>query len=225
MKKFALTFVIAMLLYAVVSVPGCDKSRKIPNKIPSNFDYGSWTGSTYRNDFFGFSITVPENWYVSGDEDMKIKMDRAQDMDFVNNEEAKKQRKVADITTANLLFTARYSTEEAIKKQVSNPNIALIAENLPSGAQQIDRAKYVKAYCQGISQVTPDLVIKSQTNKTIGGQEFTSVEVQFSIQEVPIYQEHLICLKNDFALCFALSSLDDSEKQQLDDIMATLKWD
>ena len=226
MKRITIAFVVTVLLFAVVTMPGCNNSRKIPNKIPTDFDYGSWTGSTYRNDFFGFSITVPENWYVSGKEEMKAIIETGRDMlDISSNEEMSKRAKIADVTSANLFFTARFSNEEAMEREVSNPNIVLIAENLSSLGKKIERGEYVTAMRQNLGKAIPGLIIKSQHNKTIGGHEFTSLQVQFSIEGTTINQEQLLCLKNDFALCFGLTTLDDSEKKQLDDIMATLKWD
>ena len=226
MKRITIAFVVTVLLFAVVTMPGCNKPRTIPNKIPTDFDYGSWTDSTYRNDFFGFTITVPENWYVSGKEDMKAIIEAGRDvLDISSNEEMAKRAKIADVTSANLFFTARYSNEEAMEREISNPNIVLIAENLSSLGKKIERAEYVIAMRQTLSKTLPGVVIKSQTNKTIGGQEFTSLQVQINVEGTAISQEHLVCLKNDFALLFGLTTLDDSEKPQLDDIMATLKWD
>jgi len=225
MKKFALTFVIAMLLYAVVSVPGCDKSRKIPNKIPTNFDYGSWTESTYRNDFFGFSVTVPKNWHISGQEEIKAIIEEGKNLDFMNKKEAEKQLKIAEVTTANLFMVARYTEEESMEKEESNPNIVLAAENISLPGKKIDHTQYINIYRQNLPKSIPSLVIKSQTNKMIGGQEFTSLQMQFTLEGMTISQEHLICVKNGFAILFGLTFLDDSDKQQLDDIMATLKWD
>ena len=225
MKKFTITLVIAMLLIAVVSLTGCNKSRKIPNAIPTNFDYGSWIGSTYRNDFFGFSITVPNDWHIAGKEDMKAMIQDAQDMDIWNKDELERQKKIAGETTANLFFVARFTDEEAMEKEVFNPNINLTVENVSLPGKQIDQASYVNILRQNLSKALPGLVIKSQTNKTIGSQEFTSLQLQFSIEDVFIFQESLICMKNGYAMLFVMTNIDDSEKQQLDDIMATLKWD
>jgi len=222
MKKITPALV-AVLLFTVISMPGCNKTRK----IPKDFDYGTWTGSTYRNDFFGFSITVPEGWYVSGEAEMKSIMKEGQALleDVTNKAEMKKQMKMADISTANLFMAARYSTEKAIELEESNPNIVLIAENLASVGQKTDRAKYVNLLRQNLTKSMPGVVIKSETTKSIGGQEFTALQIQFSTQGILISQEHLVCVKNNFAVIFGLTALDDSEKKQLDDIMATLKWD
>ena len=221
MKK--LTFIIVMLLLAVVSMPGCE--RKISNKIPENFDYGTWSGSTYRNDFFGFTFTTPEDWYLEGKVDVKSMLEEAEDMDFTNKEEMKKLNKIAEVTSAMLFFVLRYSNEEAIEKEAFNPNINLTVENISVSGMKINQTQYIKAVRQNLSKVVPDLIFKSQTNKMIGGQEFTSLLVQYNIEGIPISAEQLICLKNGYAMLFCLTWIDDSEKQQLDDIMATLKWD
>jgi len=223
MKRLTLTLAVVMLLLAVVSMPGC--KRKIPNAIPKNFDYGSWTDTTYRNDFFGFSISAPKNWTISGQEEIKAIMDEAQKMDFVNQKELEKQRKIADVTSANLFFAKRYTDEEALELEEFNPNLMLLVENISLPGKKIDLAQYVVICRQNLQKSVPSLVIKSQSNKKIGGQDFTSLQIQMTVEGVPISQEHLICLKNGFALLFGLTYMDDSDKKQMDDIMATLKWD
>ncbi|MCL2347878.1 MAG: hypothetical protein FWC50_06395, partial [Planctomycetaceae bacterium] len=67
MKKFSTIITVVFLFFTLVTTTGCPPSRK----IPKDFDYGNWTGSTYKNDFFGFSITVPESWHIFGKEKMK----------------------------------------------------------------------------------------------------------------------------------------------------------
>jgi len=52
-----------------------------------------------------------------------------------------------------------------------------------------------------------------------------SLQVQINFEGIPVSQEYLICLRNGYAMSFILTNRDDPDKQQLDDIMATLKWD
>ena len=136
-----------------------------------------------------------------------------------------KMVKIADITTANLFLVSLYSDEQVLELESSNPNIVLVVENLGAFGKRIDQAKYVSLTRQNLTKAIPGIVFKSETNKTIGGQEFTSLQTQLTTQEILISQEQLICLKNGFAIAFTLTTLDDSEKPLLDDIMATLKWD
>ena len=225
MKKNILTIAIIVFLIAIIFVPGCNKANS--RKIPKDFDYGTWTGTTYRNDFFGFSITIPEGWHVTGSDGMKTAIHEAQDLlgDAINQSEMEKMVKISDITTANLFLVSRYSDEQAMELEAFNPNIGLFAENLGEAGKRIDQAKYVSLFRQNLTKAIPGIVFKSETNKTIGGLEFTSVQTQFTIQEILISQEHLVCLKNGFAITFVLSTLEESEKSLLDDIIATLKWD
>ena len=225
MKKNSLTIAIIVFLIAIIFVPGCNKANS--RKIPKDFDYGTWTSTTYRNNFLGFSITVPEGWHVTGSDGMKTAIQDGQNLldDAINKSEVEKMVKMADITTANLFLVSRYSDEQAMELEAFNPNIGLLAENLGAAGKRIDLAKYVSLYRQNVTKAIPGIVIKSETKKAIGGQEFTSVQVQFTTQGILISQEHLMCLKNGFAVTFVLTTLDESEKPLLDDIMTTLKWD
>lgn len=224
MKKLTFAVAVAVLLFAAVSMPGCDNFQNIPN-IPENFDYGSWTDSTYRNDFFGLSITVPKDWYISGKEEADALFEEVLETDIVNKKEVERVKKITDITSANLFLTSRYSVEEAVEKGVFNPNIVLTVENISSSGPKIDRATYVKLARQHLVKGMPGIVFKSQTNKTVGGQEFTSLQTELHTENVVVFQEYLVCLKNGFAVLFCLTSFEDSEKESLDAIMTTLKWD
>jgi len=219
-KCFSLTFV--FLLFVTIYSSGCNNSRK----IPKDFDYGSWIGSTYKNDFFGFSITVPKDWYIAEKEEMKaaIKegLEELQNANLSNEKEMKRVTKIAEITTANLFAVSRYSEEEALEKEEFNPNIMSLAEKLPA---KVDRAQYVKITRQNLSKALPNFVVKSETTKMIGGLEFASLEIEFEMYGIPFYQEHLVSLKNGFAVLFGLTWVDDSDKEQLDAIMATLTWE
>jgi len=222
MKKFSLITV--FLFFTVVMVTGCTPSRK----IPKDFDYGSWTGSTYKNDFFGFSITVPESWHIFGKEKMKTLiqegMKKTQDANLVNEIEMKKMAKSAEITSASLFLVIRYLNEEVIEKKVSNSSITLGAENLSLPGKKIDRAKYVDLFRQNLAKAMPGAVIKTETSKMLGGREFTSLNIEYERHGIHIYEEYLICLKNDFAVLFSLTWTDDSDKKQLDAVMETLAW-
>jgi len=222
MKKNCFSLTLVFLFFVIVCSSGCNNSRK----IPKDFDYGSWTGPTYKNDFFGFSITIPKDWYIAEKEEMKAIMkdgfEELQNANLSNEKEIKKVAKIAEITTANLFAVMRYSEEEALEKEDFNPNIASLVEKLPA---KMDRAQYVKIARHTLSEAIPNLVVKSETNKMVGGQEFVSLEMEFEMYGIPIYQEQLICLKNGFAVYFCLTWLDDSDKKQLDAIMATLTWE
>ncbi|MCL2349077.1 MAG: hypothetical protein FWC50_12560, partial [Planctomycetaceae bacterium] len=187
-----------------------------------------WTGSTYKNDFFGFSITVPESWHIFGKEKMKTLiqegMKKTQDANLVNEIEMKKMAKSAEITSASLFLVIRYLNEEVIEKKVSNSSITLGAENLSLPGKKIDRAKYVDLFRQNLAKAMPGAVIKTETSKMLGGREFTSLNIEYERHGIHIYEEYLICLKNDFAVLFSLTWTDDSDKKQLDAVMETLAW-
>jgi len=214
MKHSLLSLAVLFLLFTSILLSGCSR------EIPANFDYGNWSDSTYRNDFFGFSITMPESWHIASKEEM----DAIEwiDEDFVNRQEAEKAAKIAEITTADLFNVFRYTDDEAEARESFNPSVSAFAETLPL---LINRAEYVKQTRQLIAKTMPGINIKSETNRTVNGVEFIVLETEVSIQGIRIHQEYWVCLKHGFALLFLLTWVDAEEKQMLDDIKATLKWD
>jgi F0F1-type ATP synthase gamma subunit len=220
MKKIRFTFVVTFLLIAIVHTAGCG-SRSDDRAIPADFDYGHWTDSTYQNDFFGFSITVPEDWIIVGKEDVETASQRGHEI-LGTSEETRKQIKAAEIANAVLFVVAHYTAEEAETKEVFNTNVVMSVDNL--SMLGITREQYMESIRQETVKAIPSAVIKSETNTTIGGMEFTSWKLELDVDGNSVFIEMLICLKNDFTLTFCLTWTDNSEKEQLDDIMATLKW-
>jgi len=220
-KVFTIVFGIVFILVVLSTFT---KRYDNPRKIPANFDYGNWIGSTYKNDFFGLSITIPEDWHIVSKDELNVLTQAAQNADFVDTDEMKRIFKVAEITVANLFMACRYTEEEAME-EAGNPSIILIAENISLPGRKINKTQYANAVSQNLAKGTPGSTIKPAINKMIANKEFVSLQTETFIEEISFCQENLIYIKNDFALLFVLTWLDDSEKSQLDDIMATLTLD
>jgi hypothetical protein len=218
MNRILLSIVIVCILFVVAFTAGCDSAKPknaipqdvnrqaaIPQDVPAapaskTFDEGNWTGTIYQNDFFGFSITAPSNWHISGKGEAKI-------------------------IQSQLFVISRYSKEEAAtRKGTSNPNILFTADKLPPQNSNMSPEELTKEYRAQIAKV-PGATIKQQTNKTIGGVRFSSIMVEVVTSAGNrAQQEQLYCLKNGFILAFSLTWVNAPEKKPLDDIMATLTW-
>ena len=202
------------------------KNRARANKIPENFDYGSWNGNSYRNDFFGFSFDKPESWHIADEADLSFvnELDESEESGFSQSKKAKKLLEIADITTAHLFLIMRYGIDEAIEQELEfNPTIALVAENI--SASNINMLRYAELSKKHLPSVIPGIVIQPATVKKIGGKTFVSLSSEFIAYGDKVKIENLFLSNKRFALCFALSWQEDSEKQELDEIMSSLKWD
>ena len=192
--------------------------------IPEKFDYGTWTDNTYRNGFFGFSFSVPENWFVADDGEIAMIFNLAKNAVEAGNKDLRKIMNVAEITTANMIFTSRHSpTEAAIMEIPSNPNIVLTAENL--NKVKIDLARYAKLNRQNYLKIMPGAVIKNESVKNIGGKRFASKESEFEAFGMMIRQKCLILVENGFGLVFSMTFFNDDEERLLDAIMETMVWE
>ncbi|MDR0328095.1 MAG: hypothetical protein LBI05_07370 [Planctomycetaceae bacterium] len=230
MKKVSDAVMIAYLLFAILSLTSCN-SREIPvnidsSKIPENFDYGTWTGTTYHNDFFGFSITIPAYWHISSKDEMEGNradmLQGAEKFSYIDPEEANKAAKITEATTAVLFNVTCYTEDEAITQGVSNQSITLVACNLSGIRMSLE--EYAEINREQLSQMMPDAVIKLGTNKTIGGTEFAVLNGEINLHGIHAHQEFLFCLKNNYGMTFSMAWVFDWEKEQFDDIMATLTW-
>ncbi len=212
--------VVVCLFFAALLATGCNR----PRKIVKNIDPGGWSGTTYENSFFGLAITVPDGWHIAGKEEIQAAEQAGQNADFVNKNEANKISNVAKDTTTNLFMALRYTPAEAERRGAFNPNLFLGAENLSASRIPINQAKYAEVFRQQLRRAAPGIVFKPASNKIIDSVEFASQQIEITTHGMRVHMEYLISVEDNIALVFNLTWMEDSEKKQLDSIMATLKW-
>ena len=168
-------------------------------------DYNSWNGKSFRNDFFGFSLNIPKNWHV---EKMRFSPELFKE----------------STNSFMILFIAsRYDIEEAINKKLKFPVITLEAEKITN--YETNLVEYIERHNADIFRRTSSVIFQPVTEREIGGKHFTSLNSEIPIIGHNAKREILLSHDKGFALRFTLYWQEDSEKQELDKILSTLKWD
>jgi len=137
---------LAVLLCAATPLADCQKSTK--SSTTPKPDEGSFIRNTYRNDFFGFSYTLPREWHKSGVVPTALPPgayylfigDRDTGHPLLN-----RVMVVADPESKNGLGISTQKYLSAfIRAQVTNSNAEVIREPFPfdSGGSDFYRADY-----------------------------------------------------------------------------------
>lgn len=187
------------------------------------FDYGTVTGTTYSNSFFGFTVSLPADWYVMD----RAEIDRVQQLgaEAIPNRSLKKElTKAMDVQNAILLMVQGY---EPGMGEGFNPNFQIVSENLSrypnikTGEQYLQQALKTLGMT-GMSYATLDVPI-GRTD--IGGRVFHKIALEVMLGEGSLTQEMYAVVRDGFALAAVLNYVDEEQRAVLYSMLGTLRFD
>jgi len=110
-----------ILVSCFVFLSGCSK------KASDEIDFGAWEGTTYRNEYFGLSISVPEDWSVQGRETASRVMDMGETLVAGGDKNLQAALKVSQLQTVNLFMVSEHPLGSPV---AFNPNIICVAQRI-----------------------------------------------------------------------------------------------
>ncbi len=194
------------------------------NGAPENFDYGKVENNIYSNSFFNLKMTLPSDWLVQSKEQNDKLMKLGQEMIAGDNENLKTAIKASEINTANLLTLFK---NEVGSTTEYNPSIVLVTENLriapniTSGKDYLVQAKKTLKQTQIKYNNIDDDKIKKVT---INNQELYVMSLSLDYMNLIIKQDYYSIIKNGFAINLIISYVTEEQKQELKNILNTLKF-
>lgn len=194
------------------SDPGVEGSDD--NQVDADRVLGSMDGNTYTNDFFGFTITLPEGWIaLSREELVQLYSMMAElidnDMEGIAIDLEKQQ--VIPLMMVN--------------NPMSGSNIICMAQNMGQLAGLIkDTQSYLNILAQSVKAQGLDVNTNDMETVTIGGQEFGRFSATYSQNGMEVSQNIYFFLKHNFSVLFTLSSLNNEDAQLLMNAMNTLSF-
>lgn len=178
---------------------------------------GTVKGNTYTNSFFGFSLTMPEGWYIASREEMA--------QIFAAYLDSGAEGADIDLETAQilpLLFTATY---DPFTYQGTNPNIVCLAQNISQYASMVkDARSLLNIQVQAVKAQGMDMTFGDIEVINIDGQEIARVHGVQNYEGIEIGQTVYSFMKEGFAVLFTLSSYTDEEAQQLNELMGSMTF-
>ena len=199
--------VLALLLF--VGIVSC----KVEDKIPENFDYGQAANGVYTNSFFDLKVVYGKDWEVQNKETVDQLTERGEELVAGDNEQLKKQIKVAKINTAYLFTAFKYELGASV---AFNPSMMIIAENPKHKLFGLSIDKYLGHVKNGLDQSQiPYTFSDKMKTRPIGTLEFKVLEAEVDIPGGRITQEYHSAVKNGMFLSFVISYNDEQQKKEL----------
>jgi hypothetical protein len=195
-----------------------------PPQTNDNFDYGKIENNRYSNDFFGCSLDLPPDWAVQSREQMEKLQDLGKEMIAGEDKKLKKELKVAEIRTANLITVFKFELGTTTE---FNPNISIVAENvrfspnIKSGEDYLHRSRKLLEQ----SQFKYDSISTTLDKIDFSGKVFSRMFTSVSYMGIPIRQEYFSTVLNGFSFNIVISYSDDKQKEELTDVLGTLRFE
>lgn len=184
-------------------------------------DAGRLDGARYLNDFFSFSVEIPEDWALM-DAFTRDEVKR-RSKDFVNAEGEEKKRQIdASIERTTILLSV--SKHPPGSPQPFNANFSLIAERIPSAV--IRNGTDVLRSMERVYRET-QIDVKFQggiREMKIDGVDFASATTRVETPAGVFMQRYYVTVRKSFALMFTYTYLDESDLAAFERIMKTVKF-
>ena len=209
--------ILLLLCFAVASLPSLAQ-------ISEEFDYGNLQEHTYSNDFFGFSLDIPPDWFIQNEEQIGKLMDIGREMVTGDDENMKAILKASEVNTATLLAVYQYEMGSPVDY---NPNLVMVAENLSlapgvkSGKDYLFHAR--KLLLQ--TQMPYTHVDTTFGERDFGSQEFGVMHATLSLMGMEIGQTYYCTVKNGFSLSLIVSWLGEEQKEAIDKVLSSLTFE
>ncbi|OQX63545.1 MAG: hypothetical protein B5M56_02495 [Desulfococcus sp. 4484_241] len=196
MRRFGIVFFFAFAAILFCFF-GCGKHR---------LDSGKFTGNVYHNKYFGLTVTLPVDVTIAP---------RAKESGDGNNASTPK--------TLNL-FTAYLYPDE--KEVVYNPNIICMAEHVDKEHGVVTGRDYHLHNRKIIESMSaPVTFSKDVISQPLGGKAFDYMRVAIPLAGFSVNQQLYARKIGDYILVFAISYTNSDEKNKLEGILKTIRFD
>jgi hypothetical protein len=186
-------------------------------------DFGEIKDSVYRNNYFGLSLTLPQDWIVQNREFFKKTIEVGAEAITGTDE----NMKVAfDAAKLNIVPLFAVSKHEAGAPVDSNPNINTLAERIhlaPGIKKGTDYLFHTRKFMEGSAM---KFTFPSETQAiTIGGREFGVMEVEMNMGPARLKQKHYATVLKGYALQFVITYTKEEELPILEQVIHSSKFD
>lgn len=190
MKKFSRFAALLLALLLAMSLAACGKKTDggDPDPAPAKeFSAGKVDGSTYTNEYFGFSVSLTEDFGWTYFTDEQIAQVTGQTADILDSD------KITEAYDSGKVIMEMY----AMRDDYASVNIAVEKLGKVNGAL-LDEEGYVDASLNSLPEqlLTAGYtdVDAAKTTVSFAGAEHYAIAVSAAVQDVPVY-ELLACVK------------------------------
>ncbi len=181
-------------------------------------DVGTWTGPTYKNQYFGLTLTIPQGWQV---QDASVKQrinEKGKELVTSDDPVKKDQINQAVENTLNLVTVSQYPLGSAA---TSNPVFVCGAEKVPR--TMVKDADYTAGLKQSLQYLqVPIHVAKDIYTQTVGGVEFSVIDLALDFNGTTVNQRYYAHIKKGYALFFIVSYQTEEQFRMQTEMLKTV---
>lgn len=181
---------------------------------------GSVKNGKYANEYFGFSVMVPDGWYVATREEFAQILSIT--ADYLNSS----GDATIDLTQQQMIPLFFAALENPFTSTSgSNPHIVCLGQNIGPIANLIpDVATFINMSMQQIIAQGINMEFGEVETLMVDGQEVGKVTGVYNLQGTGIRQTMYVFIRNDYVVNFTLSSFSDQDAALMDQVMNSIRF-
>jgi hypothetical protein len=207
-----------IFLSFVVVFSGCKKKESaIPNA-------GTIKNGVYNNEYFGLTLTLPENWSIQDAESSKELTKSGYKMIAGDDENLERSLNAAAEKQQLMFFSAsKYPIGTPV---ADNPSIIGTAE-LVKSKPGIKRGSDYLFHVRNLLETSGIKITINETKapEKFGGVEFDILDVVLPFGNVSVQQKYYSTVMKDYAISFILTYTSEEGEKYLQKILETAKFE
>lgn len=232
MRTTFIARVVSVALIVVLGTLGCQKpvpqsgnkaASEPENKATSEVGYGTLAGHTYTNDYFGLTVSIPEDWYIQSREEAAeiAKIGKAAVLGNGADPNLKSVVEATQATTLQLLSAFRHPPGTP---GVSNSSVIVMAERV----KHLPGIRSGAEYCAQLKQGLGMSALKSETDPVESGFKIGSLDAhclpaRMNVGTIVVHQRYYATRYKDYVLALIVSYNSDEELKVAEKILADIK--
>jgi hypothetical protein len=218
--KISLLLLIPVIGLALLPLCGC---KKIVTAIEtSEIDFGTTTNSVYQNNYFGLSVTFPQDWSIQDQAEQRRLAAAGGKLMYGNDANKEAVLKAAELQTVNMFAVFEHPVGAPVP---FNPSVLAMAENVsafPGIKNGSDYLYHVKTQLtSGRMEVSfPKDIYTTQ----LGGKDFSVMETSITVGEKTVNQKYYVSVVKGYALAFITSYNTDEDAAALQKILDSVTF-
>lgn len=184
--------------------------------------FGQAKNGVYTNNFFKFSINYPSKWHIASQAQMEQLTKMGAKAAYGDKGNMQKLLKSGVIKKVHLFQISQKAMGQPgnaviMAQAISIPKAFASSEN---SAKLLEATKY---QLENVSNIKPQSVSKI-SSVTIGGKPFSHMKVDLKFGKMLVKEDFYITISNNYALLFVTAYVDNSQAQQLQQIVKSVTF-
>lgn len=191
---------------------------------PSNeMNAGSFNGRVYKNDFFGFTLNIPKKWVVQGQSKLHDLIEDGGNLHAGEDAQLRQKLTLSEMQSISLFAVFQYPVGRSVK---FNPSIIAIAEPLSDVPDIKSGGDYLKRSRQILEAGQLDIEFLGEIESiSINEIPFDLMHLNLDFLGTKVRLEHYAVIKNEHAIVFVISYVNDTQKTKLNAILDSIRFE